>query len=450
MVIQISTNVSAQFGPQQVVSTETHGYPDLITADLDGDSDQDILIAGEFEIAWFENTDGLGLYGGKQLIAETFLEFANTVSAADLDGDGDLDVLSCFSGEWPGISKIVWNENLDGQGNFGPQRIINDNIISGVIVIGADIDNDSDIDVVTIESGMLAWYKNLDGTGNFGSQITISSVLDYPVHAVIADIDNDGDVDIITNEYDGNKIVWFENLNGLGAFSDVIIISSDVIRPIRVFCSDIDIDGDLDVVSTSLMDNKIAWYENIDGLGAFGSQLVISTEVIGPRNIYIKDLDNDGDQDILSSYRDGSNSGIVWLGNLNGAGNFTSPILISDEVDYATAVYASDLDQDQDFDILSASQFDSKIAWYENLTILNSVDFIKSNSILYPNPLKKILLIKSDEKVHSVKIFDQTGKLLLSLINMTKINTGNFQSGLYLVQVLFENGKHELHKMIKE
>jgi len=452
VTILCGTSVYGQFGPQQIISTEAYGFPKLITADMDGDGDMDILMAGAIAISWFENTDGLGLYGNKQIIAETPSEFANTVSAADLDGDGDLDVLSAFSGEWPGISKLAWNENIDGQGNFGPQIILNDNNITSLTTaLGVDIDNDSDIDVLTIErnSGRIAWYENLDGFGNFGPSHTISMALDWPIHGVVADIDNDGDTDIVSHAYDGNKIVWFENLDGLGGFSNHWTISTDVIRPIRVFCADIDSDGDMDVVSTSLDDNKIAWYENVDGQGTFGPQLIITQDVINPRNLYVQDLDGDGDQDILTSYWDNGNSGLVWLENLDGAGNFTSPLLISDEVDFVSSVYVSDLDQDLVFDILSASQFDHKIAWYENLGILNVTEYSLKKMVLYPNPTNGLIIINSEATISKIEVYNVIGQIINVARNTKEIDLSNSDSGIYFLKIEDENGYSEVHKVVK-
>ena len=42
-----------------------------------------------------------------------------------------------------------------------------------------------------------------------------------------------------------------------------------------VYAVDLDGDDDMDVLSASHGDNKIAWYENIDGLGNFGDQQII-------------------------------------------------------------------------------------------------------------------------------------------------------------------------------
>jgi hypothetical protein len=79
-----------------------------------------------------------------------------------------------------------------------------------------------------------------------------------------------------------------------------------------VFATDLDGDGDQDVLSASVLDDKIAWYENLGG-GAFGSQQVITTAADGVYSVFATDLDGDGDQDVLSaSYSDDK---IAWYEN---------------------------------------------------------------------------------------------------------------------------------------
>ncbi|MFQ6604417.1 MAG: fibronectin type III domain-containing protein [Fidelibacterota bacterium] len=72
-------------------------------------------------------------------------------------------------------------------------------------------------------------------------------------------------------------------------------------------------DGDMDVLSASYGDDKIAWYENTDGNGTFGAQQVITTLADGAQSVYASDLDGDGDMDVLSaSYLDDK---VAWYEN---------------------------------------------------------------------------------------------------------------------------------------
>jgi len=54
--------------------------------------------------------------------------------------------------------------------------------------------------------------------------------------------------------------------------------------------------------------------------------------------------------------------------------SFTTHI-ISTAADGAKSVCAADLDGDQDFDLVSASKFDDKVAWYENNCVLAPTAF---------------------------------------------------------------------------
>ncbi|MBK9461508.1 MAG: VCBS repeat-containing protein [Sphingobacteriales bacterium] len=72
--------------------------------------------------------------------------------------------------------------------------------------------------------------------------------------------------------------------------------------PKSVYAADLDNDGDMDVLSASSGDDKIAWYEN-DGSGNFGTQQIITTDANGATSVYAADLDNDGDMDVLSASR---------------------------------------------------------------------------------------------------------------------------------------------------
>lgn len=440
-------NGFSQFGPQQIISNEVYGTNSVISADIDGDNDMDVLTEGHI-VAWYENLNGFGDFGEQQMIANNAFGGAYCVATADFDGDGDLDVLSSFWAEPPGEGKIIWNENLDGQGNFGNEIVIDLSAPTATTVIPVDLDNDADFDIVLVDrnNDKIAWYENLNGLGNFGPQIIISTVLDWPIKGHVADIDNDGFVDIIGAAYDGNQIGWFRNLNGTGSFSGMNLISSNVVNPRNIFAADLDMDGDLDIVSTSLGDNKVAWYENIDGNGTFNSQQLVSSEVTTPRALFIEDVDNDGDYDIITNNGDE----IIWFENIDGLGNFSNPIIISQETSYPTSVFMSDIDQDGDFDVLSSSQIDHKAAWYENFTILSNLDNKYINTLIFPNPFDEIIYVKTSENLISINLFNQLGDLILSASNEKSLQSDWIQSGLYIIQLIFHDGYSEYFKIIKE
>jgi hypothetical protein len=98
--------------------------------------------------------------------------------------------------------------------------------------------------------------------------ITNSALEAYSVFS--ADLDGDGDMDVLSASFTDDKIAWYEN-DGAGTFGDQQNISTSADGAISVFSADLDGDGNMDVLSASAEDNKIAWYEN-DGAGNFGAQ----------------------------------------------------------------------------------------------------------------------------------------------------------------------------------
>ena len=56
------------------------------------------------------------------------------------------------------------------------------------------------------------------------------------------------------------------------------VISTSANYAVSVYAVDVDGDGDMDVLSASYWDDKIAWYEN-DGSHGFGTSIFASQEV---------------------------------------------------------------------------------------------------------------------------------------------------------------------------
>jgi hypothetical protein len=308
-----NTDAAGTFGGQQVITTNAAGASSLYATDFDGDGDMDILV-GSFDadtVAWYENTDGAGTF--TEHIITTLANGTGTVFAADLDGDGDKDVLSASMYD----NKIAWYENTDGAGTFGAQQVITTSANSGRAVYAVDIDGDGDMDVLSASSlnHMIAWYENTDGAGTFGAQQAITTSATYTETVFAADLDGDGDMDVLSGHgtgEDGSEIVWFENTDGAGTFGGEQVITTAVDGVKRISTADLDGDGDQDVLSASDNDDKVAWYEN-DGTGTFGPQQLITTSQNAAKSVHAADLDGDGDKDILVS--SGTDNTVAWYAN---------------------------------------------------------------------------------------------------------------------------------------
>ncbi len=439
----------AQFGPQRIISTEADGSQVLYAADLDGDDIMDILSANKFgdNLTWYKNMDGHGNFGPQSIIGN--FARANSIFAADLDNDGDFDVIATSSF----LNQIVWYENVDGQGNFGPKQIISSTAQGAFSAIAADLDGDGDLDLVSA-SGLdstIAWYENLDGQGNFGPKKIISSSNDNCRVIVAVDIDNDGDVDIVANGTNGITLSWFENLDGQGNFGTKMAISSTAIYPNGLACIDLDGDDDLDILIVSPASNSISWFENLNGMGQFGAEIIIAADLSNAWSIYSTDIDNDGDNDILATSAGPAGGEVVWFENLDGLGSFSTKKIISREVQSPRSVIAADIDNDGDMDVIASSQNDDKIAWYENLTILgveeNQIDTIK----IYPNPTDGLLYIDANiESIKGATVFDILGKKVLQLEgNKQQVDISSLESGMYFLNLKTESGQFN-QKIIKK
>ena len=133
-----------------------------------------------------------------------------------------------------------------------------------------------------------------------------------------------------------------------------------------VYVADLDNDGDMDIVSASMDDNTIAEYQNnlaaLDARSFAAADITTSAETAW--SVFAADIDNDGDMDIVSasSFADA----IAWYENDGAANPSWSAADIATSADGATSVFAADMDNDGDMDIVSASENDDTIAWYEN------------------------------------------------------------------------------------
>ncbi|MGD8778052.1 MAG: FG-GAP-like repeat-containing protein [Ignavibacteria bacterium] len=457
------------FSEEKIISDTAFGASCVYSIDIDGDNDLDVVACSYYagKVMWYENQDGLGNFSDEKLIYEHDVDMIATmmlgVFAIDIDGDNDMDVITANPF---GNYHITWFENEDGEGNFSSPRTVVGNEGHTNSVFAADLDGDGDIDILpALGTNEVVWYENIDGKGNFGNKKIISSDVSLTSQFIAGDLDGDEDMDVISASAGDSKIAWYSNIDGKGNFGEQQIITTNVDGLWSIYTSDLDNDSDIDILSLSKYDDKVAWYENTDGKGTFSSQKVISTSadaVGGANTIFAIDLDCDGRNDVLSATQDDDK--IAWYRNL-GDGSFGDQKIISTNADGASSVYACDLDNDGDIDVLSSSKFDSKIAWYENSTNITSVKNNQTNVPdnfqlyqNYPNPFNPSTTIRftlpKSEHI-SLKVYNIAGQEVAELINgfyvtgehSIQLEAEGLTSGIYFYQMKAD-GYNETKKML--
>ena len=442
-----NTNGQGNFGPANVLAdiNGANGAIEIISVDLDGDGDKDILAAltNDNRIAWQENLDGQGNFS--ELITIATITDPLSIFAGDIDGDNDMDIIVASSSS---NGKLVYYKNLDGNANFGAEQIINSEAYP-LVVYSVDIDNDGDLDLFsTADSSNLFWQENLDGLGTFG---TMNIIMEGPfVNETLfsVDMDGDGDLDLIAGYYGAeDTIAWFENMNGQGSFSAAKIISTNLIVPDCVYAADFDNDGDQDALAVSYGTNEVIWYENIDGQGTFGNEHIITSSAFGATNVFAKDLDNDGDIDVVCAASRGGE--VIYYLN-NGSGNFIYEQIIASNFRTAISVTADDFNNDGKMDILASAFASDEIIWFENKGPLGIEENTTNLFSIYPNPNNGLLNIKSAIPISEITIYNNLGQLLFTSEENNQIDISTLSEGIYFVKIKDENGQTETKKVLKK
>jgi hypothetical protein len=257
-------------------------------------------------------------------------------------------------------------------------------------IFGTDVDGDGDIDVICASAGRneIAWWENNELT--FTKHI-ITDNFNGVFFINVGDIDQDGDPDVLGPAYDGDEVAWWEN-------NDTIFIKHSLKTNYESAYSinsyDVDLDGDIDILSTGTQD--VTYWEN-DGNQSFTEHTIsagypeISNQ--GHASIFASDLDNDGDVDIITgSTANPPNVGEICCWENDGTENFTKVTLTSD---YGRVhdLDPIDMDNDGDIDICTNSAVDNTIDWFENtgnlIFVRHTIGSINGPDTIFPVDLDK-------------------------------------------------------------
>jgi hypothetical protein len=317
----------------------------LAAADLDGDGNQDLVVANKDSVA----QDVYLGQGNGVLARSASVDIGDTglfVGAGDFDGDGRADLV--FAQD---VTFSIWKGA--GNGTFQKLGGYLPNVVMNSLAI-ADLNGDGALDLLflnAVATGVAVLEG--DGRGAFGTPATVPTSK-APAAVVPVDFDRDGHVDlaILQDATDDDLGVMLGN--GDGTFGALMPHPVPGV-PLSLAAADFDGDGNPDLVAANCA-SKVLSVLLGDGRGGFGTPSNIPAPGVGC-TVVTGDFDGDGITDLATQATDGPTEGVrLWLGD--GHGGFASGQRVT-AGNSMTTLIAVDLDGDghPDIAVIDSSAF---------------------------------------------------------------------------------------------
>lgn len=337
-------------------------------------------------------------------------------------------------------------------------------------IISSDLNNDGFNDIITSSTGTngrLGFYNNL--TNQTFSAFNSIETFEFCRGTAAGNFNNDNLIDFVAIGKVTNEVKIFINNNG--SYTTSIIDSHNMILN-DVIVADFDQNNFDDIVVIG--QHSIDFYRN-NGNSQFNKEIILSTStsplVLECLDIATKDMDNDGDLDIIS----GETAGLVVYIN-NGNAVF-SPNYYSIIPEVFFLVHPIDIDNDGDFDVVGRNGA-GKVKWFANngngnmtyqatLTSIPNIISLDSNDYngdgwqdLYVSYTNTIAIFANDATHNfntSINMYHNTG-LNMGKVAIANINNdasldyvwsgGNNALAYHLNQSVLSLDKEELNNFI--
>lgn len=344
----------------------------LATEDVDGDGDRDLILnrLGDYRIRWAEYDNGV-FTGEQVLISE--VSYASKIFWNDIDNDGDQDICVFQIGTepdpfYPSIYTgryLVWFENTPAGFNSDNGRVIGPTEELKYTKYG-DMDADGDLDLVGFNKDHFTWMENYDGAGHFASGQNIGFHLPagyYGETIHLYDADNDNDLDLLFFQYEP---LFFRN-NGNGTFTQSTV---NAVNNYGLITADVNGDTYPDLIGYNYWNKQVIKYLYQPGIGTYAAGVTVGILGNFPQDVIATDLDRDGDLDLVVAVENNATSesnDLYYLLN-NGAGNFSPPALLLPNSWQKSKLAVGDINQDGWDDLITGIRSSSnQLVWFTNV-----------------------------------------------------------------------------------
>ncbi len=276
------------------------GLVDLLTLDLNGDGNEEVLTV-------YENSDRLTIFTGDnldQLTRQPDLltgRAPKAVAVADLNDDGQFELITANRAS---RSLSVFTGSVtEGYTSAGYA------VGRGPVDIEtADLNNDGKVDLVVVDDSLQAlWVYTGNGTTTLATPIAIA-LGDTPGRLSIADVSGDGHLDAVVTLPKSNRLMILPGDGAIGFSAPVYVALTSSPSDLQVV--DLNDDGHADLVAT-LPDSDVLSVLYGRGNNQFAKAQQIQVGQY-PTRVTLADADQDGRVDLIVSNRGDDTVSVIY------------------------------------------------------------------------------------------------------------------------------------------